>query len=374
MKICLIESYFTGSHAAWARGFQMHSRHGVEILPLEGQYWKWRMHGGAVTLARKYLSQDTDPDVLLATDMLDLTTFLSLTRSRTSQTPVALYFHENQLTYPWSPEDRDVANQRDRHYGFINYASALAADVCLFNSQYHQESFISELSCFLRNFPDHRELDSVDHIASKSRVLHLGLLLKSFEPYRIEDNQESDPVILWNHRWEYDKNPDDFFDVILRLADSGESFRLVVLGENFSQQPEIFEQARRRLGDRILQYGYVEHLEEYAHWLCKSDLLPVTSVHDFFGASVVEAAYCGCMPLLPRRLSYPEIIPEDQFPECFYDDADDLFEKLKIRLQTPRYEKQDLLREHVEQYDWRRMSGVYDDVLEGLVRFNHVTE
>jgi hypothetical protein len=125
MKICLIEPFHTGSHAAWAEEYARHSRHRVQLLTLAGRHWKWRMHGGAVTLARQFMEGGCAPDLLLASDMLDLTTFLALTRQKTSSLPVALYFHENQLTYPWSPADADPTLQRDAHYAFINYASAL---------------------------------------------------------------------------------------------------------------------------------------------------------------------------------------------------------------------------------------------------------
>jgi len=137
MIILLLEPYFTGSHASWAKEYVNYSQHKVEILSMGGEFWKWRMHGGGVTLARKFLSLSYQPDLLLATDMLDLTTFLALTRKASISIKTAIYFHENQLTYPWSPKDRDVIKQRDMHYGYINYASALAADVVFFNSQYH---------------------------------------------------------------------------------------------------------------------------------------------------------------------------------------------------------------------------------------------
>ena len=134
MRILLVEPYYTGSHASWAEGYAQHSQHQVDILSLPGRFWKWRMHGGAVTLARKFLASPLIPDLILATDMLDLTTFLALSADRTASLPTAIYFHENQLTYPWSPEDRDLILRRDKHYGFINYTSALAANAVLFNS------------------------------------------------------------------------------------------------------------------------------------------------------------------------------------------------------------------------------------------------
>ncbi|MCH6560361.1 DUF3524 domain-containing protein, partial [candidate division KSB1 bacterium] len=46
MNILILEPYFTGSHKAWAQGYQKQSKHRVEILSLPGNFWKWRMHGG----------------------------------------------------------------------------------------------------------------------------------------------------------------------------------------------------------------------------------------------------------------------------------------------------------------------------------------
>src|SRR5262245_53469502 len=98
-SIVLLEPYDTGSHAAWMRGYQHYSAHQVEILSLSGQWWQWRMQGGAVTLARLLTESALSPDLIVASDMLDLTTFLALTRTRTMNTPTVVYFHENQLTY-----------------------------------------------------------------------------------------------------------------------------------------------------------------------------------------------------------------------------------------------------------------------------------
>ena len=92
MKICILEPYFSGSHADWAKSYQKHSQHEVHILSLAGCHWKWRMHGGAITLAREFLALEEEFDVLLASDMLDLTTFLSLTRQKTANLPVAFFF------------------------------------------------------------------------------------------------------------------------------------------------------------------------------------------------------------------------------------------------------------------------------------------
>ena len=132
MRIALLEPFFSGSHKSWAEEYARFSTHEIKIFSLSGHHWKWRMHGGAVTLAEKFLEGNFQPDILLASDMLDLTTFLSLTRDVTHDIPAAIYFHENQLTYPWSPGDKDVSLARDNHYSFINYTSALAASKVFF--------------------------------------------------------------------------------------------------------------------------------------------------------------------------------------------------------------------------------------------------
>ncbi|MDW7680869.1 MAG: DUF3524 domain-containing protein, partial [bacterium] len=212
MKILIIEPYFSGSHASWAKGYQKHSSHDIHIISLSGKFWKWRMHGGALTLAKQFLEADLQPDFILATDMLDLTTFLALTRTKTHSIPVGVYFHENQICYPWSPDDRDLRQNRDRHYGFINYVSALAADALFFNSAFHRSAFFEELPRMLKHFPDHRGVDNIDKLNQKSHLLHLGIDLARFDQHR-SDKKRDKPLIIWNHRWEYDKNPDDFFRV-----------------------------------------------------------------------------------------------------------------------------------------------------------------
>lgn len=368
MNITLIEPFYTGSHAAWADELIHCSRHKIELLALGGRHWKWRMHGGAVTLARRFLESTAKPDLMLATDMLDLTTFLALTRKATAEVPTAIYFHENQLTYPWSPQDRDPGEQRDAHYGFINFAGALAADALLFNSHYHRDAFNAALPGFLRAFPDHNELGTLPAIAEKSRVLPLGLDLKRLDQYRpgTEADKAGPPLILWNHRWEYDKNPAEFFQALSILQEEGMDFEVAILGESFKKTAPVFTEAKRRLGDKVVQFGFAENFADYAAWLWRADILPVHSIHDFFGASVVQAMYCNCRPLLPMRLAYPEHIPNAQHPDYFYTDFENLLRRLRSLLQNPGRATSHAPRSCVEHYDWQQLIPLYDEMFEQI--------
>ncbi|MBC8216588.1 MAG: DUF3524 domain-containing protein [Candidatus Marinimicrobia bacterium] len=362
MNILLIEPYFTGSHKSWALGLQKRSTHQINILSLPGKFWKWRMHGGAVTLARQFMDSDYTPDLILTTDMLDLTTFLSLTRERTSGIATAVYFHENQLSYPWSKTDRDVQNKRNIHYGFINFTTALTANHVLFNSQYHMDSFLFEIRNMLKHFPDNNELTTIDTITSKSSVLHLGLDLLLFDQYRI-DQLNHVPLLLWNHRWEYDKNPEAFFKVLLKLTERGLAFEVSILGENFKRKPDVFDSAVRALGNKVVHNGYVENFKEYAEWLWKADILPVTSNQDFFGASIMEAIYCNTYPLLPNHLTYPELIPKKYHPSVIYNDLHDLEIKLESLIESKKY-LSPKLRAVAKNYRWKNIISEYDSIFE----------
>lgn len=366
MKILLIEPYFTGSHKNWAKGLRKYSSHQIELFTLPGQFWKWRMHGGAVTLARMFMESELQPDLILTTDMLDLTIFLSLTRSRTANIPTAVYFHENQLSYPWSTTDRDVGEKRNVHYGFINYTTALTADHVFFNSQYHMNSFLTEARKMLKHFPDHNELETLKIITGKSSVLHLGLDLSRFDEHRSEKDCGT-PLLLWNHRWEYDKNPEDFFNVLKILSEKGLDFEVAILGENFKHKPDVFDQAIESLGKKVIHYGYADSFKEYAKWLWRADILPVTSNQDFFGASIMEAVYCGTHPLLPERLSYPELIPAEFHGSILYDDYNDFVQKLEKMIQANNNDKAHI-RNISLRFNWAEIINRYDEAFEEIIQ------
>lgn len=320
------------------------------------------MHGGAVSLAHAWLQSDLRPDILVVTDMLDLATFLGLTRERSAHIPVLLYFHENQITYPWSPTDQDVTLRRDNTYGYINFSSAVAADALAFNSAYHRRSFLEALPAFLGQFPDHQERQQVELLAQKSITLPLALDLSEMDKVAPPPQPEVG-TILWNHRWEYDKRPARFFSWCYRLQKEGVPFKLIVLGEAFGRQPPVFAEAKERLRGHILHFGYAASRADYVRWLRQADILPVTGIQDFFGGSVVEAMYAGCFPILPDRLAYPEHIPPDWQTECLYQTDEQGFQRLRNALLDLDHTRRQArhIPSLVAHYDWHLRRASYDE-------------
>jgi len=362
LRILAVEPYFGGSHADFLDGLRAASRHAWTVLTLPARKWKWRMRGAAIHFAREAepLARRQPFDVVLASDFLNLTDWRALAPPSLARLPTVVFFHENQLSYPLEP-----GQTRDFQYGFTNLTTCLAADEVWFNSAYHRTAFLSAVAALLKKMPDYVPVGLPEAIGAKSRVMHLGADLRPLVVGRQEKPHAPPLTILWSHRWEYDKNPETFFETLFYLADEGLPFRLAVLGETFRKWPPIFEEAKDRLADHIVQFGYLPHREGYEDHVRDADIVVSTAIHELFGLAMVEAIAAGCFPLLPRRLSYPEIIPEAWHNTFLYNDDRELRRKLTTLLQGKGpWNLLDQLADHVQRFDWSNQGRVYDTALE----------
>jgi len=354
VRIWLIEPFYSGSHKEWAEGLQSFSNHKIEILSLPGRHWKWRMEGSAIHFAEEVNNRSDKPNLLLVTDMLDVALFKSLLKGANKDIPIALYFHENQFAYP-----SGTTNQNEEfHFAWKNYTSSLIADGLYFNSEYNRSSFFHGIENLLKRLPDYTNKELLEPLKLKSEVLALGLNLPEFNS---EKKVNSVPVILWNHRWEYDKGPDDFFNLLFKLKSKGFQFKLKVLGESYSKYPEIFDTAKRKLSEEIDFWGYASSKELYWKQLRSSDLLPVTSKHDFFGQSVAEAIHAGVFPILPNDLAYPELVDSKLFPDCFYTGLSNLESRII------NFNSKENKHPSVKQFSWNHLIKEYDSCFSSLV-------
>jgi len=370
LEILVVEPFYAGSHKQWLDGLVQHTSFNYTKLTLPGRHWKWRMQGAAVELAKQFKALNKCFDLIVVSDMLNLALFKALAGKNFSTTTIGVYFHENQLTYPWSKTDTDTATKRDAAYQFINYTSALVADRLWFNSSYHHQSFTTALPNFLKQFPDYNNVASVETIKAKSKVMHLGLNLSRFDAHnklqtkRKEINENA--VILWNHRWEYDKNPDLFFSTLFTLKQNGVKFKLAVLGEQFNRSPKIFSQVPELFKEELIQFGYCNDEQDYMKHLQLADILPVTAVQDFFGISVVEAMYCNTIPLLPKRLAYVEHIPKKLHNAFFYEDNKTYAQQLQRMIFNVQILRKQNVQQFVKQYNWVAIKATYESEFETL--------
>ncbi|MCI5149125.1 MAG: glycosyltransferase family 1 protein, partial [Candidatus Electrothrix sp. MAN1_4] len=166
------------------------------------------------------------------------------------------------------------------------------------------------------------------------------------------------PIIVWNHRWEHDKDPETFFHALFELAQDC-PFQLIILGQHFQDQPEIFAQAKKVLEDRLLHFGYAESRKKYAQLLVQGDYIVSTARHEFFGISVLEGVRAGCCPVVPDRLSYREL-----FPQKYRYAQGKLHKQLRRLLVCPASLSKNEAKQLTARYDWLIIGKKYREWLQ----------
>ncbi len=359
MRILLMESFYGGSHRDFVQGLAAHTRHDIHVVTLPARFWKWRMRGAALHFART-IDNLSSFHGLIATDLMSLSDFTALCGGR--RPPALVYFHENQLTYPLAPGER-----MDLQFGFTDITTALCADRILFNSRFHLDQFFSTLPAFINRMPEFKPLWAVETIRNKAGVLYPGCRFDADLP-ALAPPPAGPPLVVWNHRWEFDKNPEAFFDALDRVDRMGVDFKLALLGENNQVVPKAFLKAKSRFREKIVRYGYTKSRDDYVDWLRKGFVAVSTANQENFGIAMVEAMRNGCLPLLPHRLSYPEILPKEFHADFLYRSQDDLVQKLAMMLLHPdRFVAQrPVLSDMMARHAWASVIDRYDRELELL--------
>ena len=393
LHVVLLEPFFTGSHEVWAEGWRANSRHDIHLVTQPGTHWRHRMMAASVPLAeatRAHVATHGRPDVVVASDMVDLAGYLGLCRPELDGVPSVVYFHENQLTQPTSPNG--VGGLRDRHLAWTNWRSLLAADAVWFNSAWQRDSMTDALVDLLAAGPagdDQRPL--LERARSRFEVRPVGcdlapLLDAGAGSGRVDgrvpegsrpvaaadppapasdDGTPGGPLVLWNHRWAHDKGLDVAVASMRSVASQGVEFRVAVLGTDDHHDPGRGDKLLEPLADRVVRRGWLEP-GDYTRALLEADVVVAAARQENFGISVVEAVAAGCVPVVPDALAYPESIDDARFrypPGRLTTALRDTLENLD--------DYRDMcgpLRESLRRFDWSAVAPADDDRLEEIAR------
>lgn len=360
-RLLVIEPYYGGSHHAFLNGLLKTMQCQSVLLSLPARKWKMRMQVSApwfVSQLEKMPVAERWFDAVLCSTFVDVAVFRALVTQLSGWNPQArfcTYFHENQFAYPGQVDDPSIFQ-----FTSINFNTALTSDRLAFNSFFNLNSFLDLSKKFLGKMSEISIKEHHRAIAEKSVVIYPGIdfsAMDEAEP-RKDDVDEHLPVIVWNHRWEHDKNPEEFFAALKSLKELGCAFKLIVLGQSFKYKPKCFSWAKEVFAEELIHFGYAESKTQYGKLLRQGDIVVSTSIHEFFGISVLEAVRAGCRPLLPNRLSYPELFDS----EFLYEEGS-LVKALKRGIDNfERLEDEEAMR-FTRKYCWSNLGKKYRDWL-----------
>lgn len=205
-RAILIEPFYGGSHKQLIDTIVKYIPNS-HVVTLSAKKWHWRARCSSLIIHSLIPSISTE-NVLFCSSILSLSELLGL-RPDLQPLKKIVYFHENQLVYPI----REI-KQRDVQFAYNQITTCLAADIIIFNSNYNKTSFLDNLVNIIKIFPDNKPKYLKTKIEPKCHVLYFPLEF----PKNWETVSKCNAVlhIAWPHRWEFDKDPETFVNILKR--------------------------------------------------------------------------------------------------------------------------------------------------------------
>ncbi|KAM6397731.1 tRNA-queuosine alpha-mannosyltransferase isoform 4-T21 [Pluvialis apricaria] len=392
MSVLLIEAFYGGSHKQLMDLLQEELQDDCVLCTLPAKKWHWKARTAALYFMQT-VPTSTNYRILFASSVLNLAELAAL-RPDLGKLKKVLYFHENQLVYPVQK-----CQERDFQYGYNQILSWFMPEHKLAhlekvmgvrrNGDAHQLEARQKSGALMKTRDTHCESGLCEAQPGPCTTQQEGLpsprtapargatsdVSESTNPCQEEDNQhltfnltnilsgrdcQQRPLhVAWPHRWEHDKDPETFFKVLLKLKEKDLPFHVSVLGEAFTEIPDIFSEAKKALGSSVLHWGYLPSKDDYFQALCMADVVISTAKHEFFGVAMVEAVYCGCYPLCPKALVYPEIFPA----EYLYSTPEQLFKRLQNFCKRPDIVRKHLYKGETAGFSWAALGGKFRSLL-----------
>lgn len=353
MKVLILSAYNAVSHDQLNKGLVRNLPEvDFTVLTLPPRFFNWRSRGNSLSFAFEFREELLKGyDLIFATSLTDMTSLRGFV-PEIADIPLIMYFHENQFDYPESRSTHAHLEVK-----IVSVYNAIVGDRVVFNTEYNRESFLKGAHKFLRKMPDHVPKGLMDMVREKSEIISVPI-----DPISKGEKPDT-PTILWNHRWEFDKGPDKFLLALRELKKLTDDFRLIVAGQVFKEIPEAFKTIEKEFAEHIDHWGYASSREAYEKLVAESTHIISTTLHDYQGLSVMEAATAGCIPVLPDRVAYPYLFDKrhlyktDNDPETEARNCAELI--LKLGKDTPECD--------MSSHYWDNLAKEYSDLFRRMI-------
>ncbi|XP_075385980.1 tRNA-queuosine alpha-mannosyltransferase isoform X7 [Tenrec ecaudatus] len=369
MSILIIEAFYGGSHKQLVDLLQEELEDCV-LSTLPAKKWHWRARTSAL-----YFSQNVPISeqyrILFTSSVLNLAELAAL-RPDLGKLKKILYFHENQLVYPVKK-----SQERDFQYGYNQILSCLVADVVVFNSVFNMESFLTSIGKFMKLIPDHRPKNLESIIRPKCQVIYF--------PIRFPDVRRFMPKHKTTHlktMLSLKGNAAAVAPAMALLpapehrgpADGLQSLRS---GSGPYDAHSGLEAAQPEgPGSSVMQVSALtqanssdnsdSHHEDRKQNPAVNPCDPLGGaddqqrpLHIVWPHRWLEAVYCGCYPLCPKDLVYPEIFPA----EYLYSTPEQLSTRLQKFCKRPDIVRKHLYKGATAPFSWAALHGKFRSLL-----------
>jgi hypothetical protein len=208
-----------------------------------------------------------------------------------------------------------------------------------------------------------KDLCLYNNVGDELNVFLTGLPYNSFEvkthwsdtpPLRLKNQ------VVFSSRWDKEKDPGFFMNLMETAIVSGLDVKFVIttsakkLRSNEPRYLEILQELIEIYPDSI-ELRENQSKEEYYNTLRQSNVQINTADQDFVSWTLLEATTCGCRPLYPYFLSFPEVLKENHYMYAKRDVWSAL-KGLKIALQKPFEDHSHIYKPFDK--SWKRMLSI----------------
>ncbi|XP_064370672.1 tRNA-queuosine alpha-mannosyltransferase isoform X2 [Dromaius novaehollandiae] len=375
MTILLIEAFYGGSHKQLVDLLKEEMEECV-LCTLPAKKWPWKARTAALSFMQT-VPPNANYRVLFASSVLNLAELVAL-RPDLGKLKKVLYFHENQLAYPVQK-----SQERDFQYGYNQILSCLVADVIVFNSAFNMESFLTSIGKFMKLIPDHRPKDLEKIIRPKCQVLYFPVKfpdVSRFMPeHKLAHLEKITGVKRRGDAYQREGLPAQQRSGVPAGLMKSSSVRLesgLCEGQpglpatpperppSPLATPEKSSEAGASASTNPCQGGDKQHLTFNPCNILSGADYQQRPLHVVWPHRWVEAVYCGCYPLCPKALVYPEIFPA----EYLYSTPEQLFKRLQNFCKRPDIVRKHLYKGATAGFSWAALRGEFRSLLAAEAR------
>lgn len=204
--------------------------------------------------------------------------------ARPSLVAQQMYIPHKTLTYK-------IETQLSRT--LLQMSGCIASDMVVYPSEYAYRMSKD-------TYGDYLSTASLSKLHEKSVVNLFGMLTGN-EPYAPEATTSDRPVFIYNHRFQDYKDPQSTYFEVFEPLRSSYDF-------------EVW--ATHTSGQRTRPYhfdkdAYEPIRDDYLRRIAVPGINTINSIHETYCISIVDSVALGHLCVIPRRVTFPELFPED---------------------------------------------------------------